>query len=62
MKDDVNAEGSDANNVIDIIPDDTAELLDVVNLSSQCMYNSATGEVCGLDHPWLFWTLGVCRM
>ena len=49
LKDDVNAEGSDSNKVIDIISWNTAELSDVVNLSCQCVYNPATGEVFNID-------------
>ena len=50
LKDDVNVEGSDSNKVIDIIPENTAELTDVVNLSGQCVYNPETGEVCNIDN------------
>ena len=50
LKDDVNSKGSDSNKVIDIIPENTAELSDVVNLSGQCVNNPATGEVFNIDN------------
>ena len=50
LKDDVIVKGIDSNKVIDIIPENTAELTDVVNLSGHCVYNPETGEVCNIDN------------
>ena len=50
LKDDVIVKVIDSNKVIDIIPENTVELTDVVNLSGQCVYNPETGEVCNIDN------------